>query len=231
MRVIKIIFVVFVLFTTICATAQTNTKQEKDVTTFLGIPVDGTKNEMIQKLKNKGFTYDAKSDMLIGEFNGRDVKISVVTNKGKVYRIVVDEANYTDEADIRIRFNNLFQQFKDNSKYWCPTDFTIPEDEDISYEMTIHNKIYQAVVTQVSKEYILDFAVKIGTGEYTEIKKDDIVTKIVDTKTGKELPSIQSIQEQILNKMVWFTITEFYGTYGITIYYDNGYNKANGEDL
>lgn len=228
MRVIKIIFVVFVLFTTICATAQTNTKQEKDVTTFLGIPVDGTKNEMIQKLKNKGFTYDAKSDILKGEFNGKDVKISVVTNNGKVYRIVVDDANYTDEADIKIRFNNLCYQFKNNSKYWCPTDFTIPEDEDISYEMMVHNKIYQAAVTQVSKEYIFDFGVKIGTGEYTEIKKDDIVTKIVDTKTGKELPSIQ---EQILNKMVWFTITKFYGTYGITIYYDNGYNKANGEDL
>ena len=28
---------------------------QKDVTTFLGIPVDGSKSSMIQKLKNKGF--------------------------------------------------------------------------------------------------------------------------------------------------------------------------------
>ena len=30
--------------------------QEKDVTKFLGIPIDGTKSEMIAKLKGKGFT-------------------------------------------------------------------------------------------------------------------------------------------------------------------------------
>ena len=29
---------------------------QKDVTKFLGIPVDGTKSEMIKKLKEKGFT-------------------------------------------------------------------------------------------------------------------------------------------------------------------------------
>ncbi|WP_417178871.1 hypothetical protein [Barnesiella intestinihominis] len=29
---------------------------QKDVTKFLGIPVDGTKTAMIQKLKAKGFT-------------------------------------------------------------------------------------------------------------------------------------------------------------------------------
>lgn len=30
---------------------------QKDVTQFLGIPVDGTKTEMVQKLKAKGFKY------------------------------------------------------------------------------------------------------------------------------------------------------------------------------
>lgn len=34
------------------------------------------------------------------------------------------------------------------------------------------------------------------------------------------------------SRIVWFTINQKYmKKYGITIYYDNGYNQANGEDL
>ena len=32
-------------------------------------------------------------------------------------------------------------------------------------------------------------------------------------------------------KSVWFMISESYGKYSITMYYDNEYNHANGEDL
>ena len=31
---------------------------QKDITKFMGIPVDGFKKDMIQKLKAKGFEYD-----------------------------------------------------------------------------------------------------------------------------------------------------------------------------
>lgn len=34
-----------------------------------------------------------------------------------------------------------------------------------------------------------------------------------------------------LYRSVWFMISENNGKYSITMYYDNGYNKANGEDL
>ena len=33
---------------------------QKDVTKFLGIPVDGTKAEMKKKLQEKGFVFEAK---------------------------------------------------------------------------------------------------------------------------------------------------------------------------
>ncbi len=32
-------------------------------------------------------------------------------------------------------------------------------------------------------------------------------------------------------KPVWFRICKFYGEYYITMFYDNEYNHANGEDL
>ena len=62
---------------------------QKDVTKFLGIPVDGTKSAMIQKLKAKGFTYHQKDDLLEGEFNGEKVNIAIVTQGNKVWRIAV----------------------------------------------------------------------------------------------------------------------------------------------
>lgn len=67
---------------------------QRDVTKFLGIPVDGPKNVMIQKLKAKGFTYNQSKDILIGQFNDYDVELSVVTNNNKVSRIVVADRIY-----------------------------------------------------------------------------------------------------------------------------------------
>ena len=50
---------------------------QNDVTTFLGIPVDGFKSEMRQKLITKGFTPKkvGTNEYLEGDFNGTDVHI------------------------------------------------------------------------------------------------------------------------------------------------------------
>src|SRR5688572_8845219 len=109
---------------------------QKDITQFLGIPVDGYKPEMIKKLKSKGFTINPhKEDILDGEFNGRDVNIFIATNNNKVWRIAVADANTMSEGNIKIRFNNLCQQFQNNKNYLSLADstiqkYTIPEDED-----------------------------------------------------------------------------------------------------
>ena len=85
---------------------------QKDVTQFLDIPVDGYKPEMIKKLKSKGFTINRHNeDILDGEFNGTNVNIAFATNNNKVWRICVFDVNTTDETNIKIRFNNLIQQF------------------------------------------------------------------------------------------------------------------------
>jgi hypothetical protein len=82
----------------------TTANAQKDVTKFLGIPVDGTKAEMIQKLKAKGFTSNAyDSEILEGEFNGEKVNIHIVTDNNKVYRIMVSDQATRDERQIIIR--------------------------------------------------------------------------------------------------------------------------------
>ena len=121
---------------------------QRDVTKFLGIPVDGPKNAMIQKLKAKGFTYNQSKDILTGQFNDYDVELSIVTNNNKVSRILVADRIDVNEASIKIRFNKLCRQFEKNSKYLSMDDQTISEDDDISYNIRVKNKRYEAVFYQ-----------------------------------------------------------------------------------
>lgn len=178
---------------------------QNDVTKFLGIPVDGYKSKMIEKLKAKGFTYDSQHDYFNGEFNGHEVMLSIVTNNNKVWRIMVADKTNSSETDIRIRFNSLCRQFEKNIKYIKPeVSYMIPEDEDISYEMTIKKKRYEALYYQMNFE-------------------------------GSDIMSSQEIQklyEDTTRKCVWFMINKSnYGEYYITMFYDNMNNKADGEDL
>ena len=150
---------------------------QQSVTTFLGIPVDGTKLSMRQKLINKGFRYVPSSDWLEGEFNGRDVLLLIGTNRDKVYRIMVVDKNCSDETAIRIRFNDLYRQFMNNEKYILNPMSEVgvlPEDEDIFYNIKVKNKQYDRSFFQVSKgEGISDFIdksvwFKINNAEYRD---------------------------------------------------------------
>lgn len=90
------------------------------------------------------------SKMLSGflEFQLMEVNIFVATNNDKVCRIMLTDANIVDERAIQIRFNKLCEQFAKNPKYISLDDYTIPEDEDIGYEITVNKKRYEAVFYQ-----------------------------------------------------------------------------------
>ena len=94
---------------------------QKDVTEFLGIPVDGTKQQMIENLKAKGFVYDSQKDVLSGEFNGEEVFIQVQTQGNKVWRLAVIDKSFRNETQIKIRFNKLVSQFH---RYICSCYFS-----------------------------------------------------------------------------------------------------------
>ncbi len=212
----KILTLAVVLMTTLALFAQ----EEKDVTKFLGIPIDGYKSEMISKLKAKGFTSTSYKNILEGEFNGQDVNIHVVTNNNKVYHIMVADKNPVSETDIRIRFNNLLNQFENNSKYFGTDNEYIADDENISYNITVKNKRYQAVFYQKSGS--IDLEKKYG------------VTNPEDLPEDKKVEYLKNCMNDFLdmfNRQVWFMISEYCGKYYISMYYDNKLNQANGEDL
>lgn len=90
---------------------------QKDVTKFLGIPVDGSGKEMIEKLKDKGFTYSQKDDALIGIFNGETVVVDVDMQNDKVWRLIIEDLTTRDEEQIVTRFNSLVRQFESSENY------------------------------------------------------------------------------------------------------------------
>lgn len=210
---------------------------QKSVTKFLGIPVDGFKSEMKQKLIAKGFEYNSYSDDFSGEFNGVEVYLSIVTNNNKVWRITVVDKVELNETDIKIRFNKLWSQFMRNEKY-LPAggeDFSIPQDEDISYNILVNKKRYEACFYQLDKT--------------KDDIKEEITQKLLEKytleeinnppkKKEKEISDFATIEgakvaseAMDLNKSVWFMINEKYGKYRIVMYYDNEYNHSDGEDL
>ena len=175
---------------------------QKEVTKFLGIPVDGSPSEMIKKLKAKGFTTDEKfiqavkrgsvdwdePEVLTGRFNGERVMVYLGVEQNKVWRIYLADKDNRDETQIKIRFNTLVRQFEGNGKYVPLVDEqTIADDEDISYQMTVNKKQYQAGFVQKGEDGMVD-----------------------------------------LKRIVWFTIGE---GYEIEMFYDNKYNEADGSDL
>lgn len=111
---------------------------------FLGIPIDGTKKEMISKLVAKGYEYNSYQDVLTGEFNGTNVTISVQTVNNRVWRIVVVDKSFDGEANIKVLFNNLLDQFLSNKKYILAQGEKLTDKDDISYEITVHKKRYDA---------------------------------------------------------------------------------------
>lgn len=206
---------------------------QKDVTKFMGIPIDGFKPEMIQKLKEKGFVSSTSDkNILEGEFNGTQVSVHVVTNNNKVCRIMLCDTHQMDETDIRIRFNRLCQQFKNNPNYASFSDQTIADDEDIAYELAVHDKRYEAIFYQKP--------LAIDSIEIANKLKESILSKYTQQELDNPTEEIQKdiykmsldyATEIILKKPVWFMISKFAGRYYITMFYDNEYNRANGEDL
>lgn len=203
---------------------------QNDVTKFLGIPVDGTKSEMIQKLKAKGYKYDAEMDWLEGEFNGTDVCIKIATNNNIVWRICIMDSNGRNETDIKIRFNKLCEQFENNKRYFSVhQNQTISEYEDISYQIMVNNKRYEASFYQeegdVGTKCWAKLAIKYPYEQLGNLSAD------VEEEWKNEITSY--LTNVVEKKSVWFMIvkSDYIDKYRILMYYDNKYNEASGEDL
>lgn len=221
----------FILLLSLTAHAQ------KDVTTFMGIPVDGTEAEMKKALLQKGFKYEPAVDCIYGKFNGRLSYIHIVTNNNKVSRIIVEEGGLLDENKVKTRFNKLVRKFDKDKKYTkkFTSDYIIPEDENIEKGIESNELRYVAAYLQATEHVEID-----TTYAYTrvaEIVFREFTPEQVKNPTEAQQQKIQKILEEeskkIINellakKSVWFMINRKYGMYNILLYYDNEYNRTDG---
>ena len=219
--------------------------QFKEVVRFMGIPVDGPKSEMISKLEKKGFTYNKKEDWLEGRFNGEDVSVFVHTNNELVDRIMVATSNPVSETDIKIKFNTLVRQFENNDKYMpAEEDQCIGEDVNISYEMSVKKKRFQASFHQCYTKEEID-VIRPYINDNYEILMEAFNQSFSDFMEEEGIAFGDDREENVngllmlfslyyaINNDVWFMISESnrYNYYNINIYYDNLSNRHNGEDL
>lgn len=200
----------------------------------MGIPVDGSKKEVVKALKKKGFKASkTDKDALQGVFNGSTVNVYVLETCDKVSRIAVLPVYGSNSTDAKIAFNNLCSQFLNKDNYVArdndiiiPTykDISIPSDEDISYEMRVNGKRYEASFVQLPapRDSILS---KI------EPLKNIVMTLSDENGNKIDLHSYLELLTKYSKNSVWFKIEEQYGKFYVALFYDNEYNRANGEDL
>ncbi len=164
---------------------------QNDITKFLGIPITGTKQEMIEKLKAKGFRYDNIQEKMTGEFNGEEVDLFIVTDNNKVWRIAVFDKNTRSARQIIYRFNKLYDQFYRNGRYLPISDNRISEDEDLNYNILIKDQEYSASFLQYQSK---NFREELK-GSSRNI--DDSQLKILN-----DIPGLPDKSRDIVKKMV-----------------------------
>lgn len=212
-----------------------NVQAQQDITQFLGIPVDGSEAEMISKLKAKGFQNDSTGKCLVGEFNGTQVDLYIVTKKDKVARIALVDSDSVDERLIRLRFNKLCKQFANNPKYIAldvEENCIIPENENISHEISVNKKEYEAIYYQQPAVFdTIAVREKVRSILLSKYSEEQLANPTEEIQSVIDQTAMDCVLEIYSKKTVWFTISEADGYYYISMYYDNEYNFPNGEDL
>lgn len=158
------IVISLLMLLTLSLSAQNN----DNVMKFMGIPIDGPKSEMIEKLNEKGFVpvqqeidlENAENNVikyggeltggrlrerdgeyfLHGYFDGKSCHLIIVSYNKKVYQIMVAFESPFDELNAKVQFNSYIEKLEE--KYVNPTsfDFSIDLDCDLSnpFENNIH---------------------------------------------------------------------------------------------
>lgn len=198
---------------------------QRDVIKFLGIPVDGTREEMISAIKNLNrfqyFRYET-NDSFLGKFNGVDSFITISYNNGLVDRVFVWEADPRTLKETVKAYNTLIDQFSKNDKYvdllQC-SQMKIQPGENVRRNMRVNGLTYEARFF-----YIPD------------MEERERVLKTVDGMSFSDrIDYVFDYAERNMVDIVWFRINKIgigARDWSIPIYYENTRNRPHeGEDL
>lgn len=165
-----------ILLLTIISFAKSQTS---DHLSFKGVPIDGTLNEYVTKMKQNGFLLLSTEDeiaILNGDFAGyKDCKVSVTTLKQKdlVYKIVVLFPNQVTWSALSGNYFNLKQMLTE--KYGTPTD-VVEKFDSSSQPRDDGDKIHEVGMDRC--KYYSAFQTSKGTIELA-IDHDSVLSKYV----------------------------------------------------
>lgn len=98
--------------------------------------------------------------------------------------------------------------------------------------MSVNNKRYEAVYYQlpavVDSVAVAEEMRSVLLSKYTEEQLSNLTE---EEQKDMLITGVSYMLEKYSKKVVWFMISKYYGKYSITMFYDNEYNRANGEDL
>ena len=141
----RILTTVFLSLTICIAFAQTNTDSSKHLT-FKGVPLDGTLDQYVSKMKQNGFKHISTNDgiaMLQGDFAGyKDCYVGVSTLKQKdlVHKIGVLFPEKDTWSTLSGNYFNLKQMLTE--KYGKPSE-VVEKFDTYSEPRDDHSKMYE----------------------------------------------------------------------------------------
>ena len=195
---------------------------QRDVIKFLGIPVDGSKEEMISAIKalNRFRYFRAEGqDSFIGQFNGVESFIVISDNNGLVDRVFVWEADPRTQKETIRAYNTLIDQFSKNDKYvdllQC-SKMKIQPGENIRRVMRVEGLEYEARFF-----YIPDME-----------ERERVLKTVEGMSDTDRIDYVFDYAERNQVDIVWFRINQIgRRDWAIPIYYENTRNRPHGEDL
>ena len=202
---------------------------QNNSTHFLGIPVDGPKSEMIEKIKDKGFTYYVAEDYFTGYYYGYPVYLFVQAERGVVNRIIVYDIPQRSEKDIKKRFNAICHGFEKNNRYASLNEKSvkIPKKENLHHEITVHKKKYIALYNQIRTTKEDSLAIQkalLEADTIIPINKKLQITSLSERRRRihvKALRRVTALCDGEHKRVVWFTISEKFNKYAMILVYDN----------
>lgn len=201
--------------------------EDNDVLKFLGIPIDGSKEQMYNRLKEKGFSGYSWDEYLEGIFNGENVRVYIGTNHGIVDRIKVIYPS-TDKRITKVKYNTLLSRFGRNSKYTeLRENREISEKEGVAYEIVFEDKIYDAMYF-VLRQGVDATSWKEDFNREYKLRYKRPLSELTQEEVEEVLFCLPQRIPDAVSGVVWFTLQS---SNQIVLYYDNFKNRPRGEDL
>lgn len=234
----KTLFSILIWLTTLLFLSPQLASAQDYATRFLGFPIDGPRQTMIQNLQAKGFTHHPDGDYFTGLYFGEPVYIFINTRDSRLNRVLLYDIIQRSDKDIIKRFNQMYEAFKTNKNYayMSGNRRRIAEEEDIKMNMSNYGRTYKVVYEQKRKSPADSIDIQLQALKHHDMSQEEI-EKMTDNY-GQRLcrihakalmRSVSTIDDRSMNQ-VWFAIVEKNGKYALALSFDNLNNFSQPTD-